>query len=156
MRAAHILAASASFLAFGTFAAAAETASAMLKNADGANVGSATLTQTPSGVLIRLSLKGLPAGEHAFHVRGVGKCEPPFTSAGGHFNPGSKKHGIMAGEGHHAGDMPNLHIPATGELTVGSAHERIGSTTHRRTVAARVHAHRSRWPQGDVSVPRLD
>ena len=118
MRAAHILAASASFLAFSSFAATAETASATLKNADGANVGSAALTQTPSGVLIRLSLKGLPAGEHAFHVHGVGKCEPPFTSAGGHFNPGSRKHGIMAGEGHHAGDMPNLHIPATGELTV--------------------------------------
>jgi superoxide dismutase, Cu-Zn family len=69
-------------------------------------------------VLIRLSIKGLPAGERAFHIHGVGKCEPPFTSAGGHFNPGSKKHGIMAAEGHHAGDLPNLHVPAGGELIV--------------------------------------
>jgi Cu-Zn family superoxide dismutase len=96
--------------------ASAQTARAGLKDASGKDVGSATLTQTPGGVLIAVSVKGLPAGEHAFHVHAVGKCEPPFTSAGGHFNPASKKHGLMAAEGHHAGDMPNLHIPASGEL----------------------------------------
>ena len=69
-------------------------------------------------MLIAISVKGLPAGEHALHVHAVGKCEPPFTSAGGHFNPDSKKHGLMAMEGHHAGDMPNLHIPASGDLAV--------------------------------------
>jgi copper/zinc superoxide dismutase (SODC) len=52
----------------------------------------ATLTRTPAGVLITLSIKGLPAGEHAFHVHGIGKCKPPFMSAGGHFNPDKKKH----------------------------------------------------------------
>jgi superoxide dismutase, Cu-Zn family len=98
--------------------AAAQSASAALKSADGRDVGTAQLTQTPSGVLINLSVKGLPAGEHAFHIHAVGKCEPPFTTAGGHFNPAGKKHGMLAAEGHHAGDMPNLHIPATGELTV--------------------------------------
>jgi Cu-Zn family superoxide dismutase len=98
--------------------AVAQTAQAALKNAKGVAVGTATLTQTPFGVLIRLAVKGLPAGEHAFHVHAVGKCEPPFTSAGGHFNPAAKKHGIEAAAGHHAGDMPNLHIPASGELVV--------------------------------------
>jgi Cu-Zn family superoxide dismutase len=98
--------------------ASAQTAQAGLKNAEGKDVGSATLTQTPFGVLIRLAIRGLPAGEKAFHVHGVGKCEPPFTSAGGHFNPGGKKHGVLVSEGHHAGDMPNLHIPASGELTI--------------------------------------
>ena len=63
-------------------------------------------------------LKGLPAGEHAFHIHAVGKCEPPFTTAGGHFNPGNKKHGLHSAEGHHAGDMPNLVIPASGSTTV--------------------------------------
>ena len=96
----------------------AQTASAALKNADGKDVGTARLTQTPAGVLINLSVKGLPAGEHAFHIHAVGKCEPPFTTAGGHFNPTGKKHGMMAAEGQHAGDMPNLHIPASGELAV--------------------------------------
>lgn len=98
--------------------AAAQTASAPLKDAQGKEVGSANLVQTPRGVLINLSVKGLPPGEHAFHVHAVGKCEAPFTSAGGHFNPDNKKHGLMANEGAHAGDMPNLHIPQSGDLTI--------------------------------------
>ncbi len=112
------LTAAVSFLLAASLPATAQTAKAALKGADGKDAGSAEMTQTPGGVLIKLSVKGLPAGEHAFHVHGVGKCEPPFTSAGGHFNPAGKKHGIMAAEGHHAGDMPNLHIPATGELSI--------------------------------------
>jgi Cu-Zn family superoxide dismutase len=100
------------------FAAQAQNAKADLKNAEGKDVGNVTLTQTPHGVLLSLSVKGLPAGEHAFHVHAVGKCEPPFNSAGGHFNPENKKHGHEAADGPHAGDMPNLHIPASGELTV--------------------------------------
>jgi len=52
-----------------------------------------------------------------------GTRQPPgtvklFHSAVGHFNPGGKKHGLMAPEGPHAGDMPNLHVPQSGELVV--------------------------------------
>jgi Cu-Zn family superoxide dismutase len=98
--------------------AAAQTAKAVVKNADGATIGTIDLTQVSDGVLIKLTAKGLPAGEHAFHVHAVGKCEPPFTSAGGHFNPDGHKHGMMAADGHHAGDMPNLIVPASGEIAV--------------------------------------
>ena len=98
--------------------AIAQTAKAALKGGDGKDLGIAELTQTPAGVLLKLSVKGLPPGEHAFHVHAVGKCEAPFTSAGGHFNPANKKHGMMAAEGQHAGDMPNLHIPQSGDLVV--------------------------------------
>ena len=106
--------------------AAAQSAKATLKNADGKEVGTAQLTQTPTGgVLIALAINGLPPGDHAFHVHAVGKCEPPFTSAGGHFNPGNKKHGMLSPEGHHAGDMPNLHVPASGTLAVDVVNDAI-------------------------------
>lgn len=98
--------------------ASAQSANAALKSPDGKDVGSVKLTQLPYGALLTLQVKGLPAGTHAFHVHAVGKCEPPFTSAGGHFNPAGKKHGITVPEGHHAGDMPNIHVPESGELTI--------------------------------------
>ena len=55
----------------------------------------------------------------------VGKCEPPFTSAGGHFNPDGKKHGKMADGGAHAGDMNNLEIPASGALTTDVVNDQV-------------------------------
>lgn len=94
------------------------TAKASLVNAEGKNVGAATFEQTPRGVLIRLSINGLPAGERAMHIHAVGKCEAPFTSAGGHFNPDNRKHGLHAADGSHAGDMPNIHVGADSTVTV--------------------------------------
>ena len=97
--------------------AVAQSAKATLKDQKGADVGTVDLTQTPAGVMLRLSLKGLPGGERAFHIHAAGRCEPPFTTAGGHFNPAGQKHGLLVGPGH-AGDMPNLHVPANGVLVV--------------------------------------
>jgi superoxide dismutase, Cu-Zn family len=105
--------------------AEAQTAKATMKDANGKEVGRVDLVQTPHGVLLKLSLKGAAPGDHAFHVHAVGKCEPPFTSAGGHFNPDGKKHGMEAAEGAHAGDMPNLHVPASGELVIEVANAMI-------------------------------
>lgn len=91
-------------------------AKADVKDAKGQSIGSATLTETPHGVLLSVALSGAPAGPHAFHLHAVGKCEAPFTTAGGHLNPGNKKHGIKSKEGAHAGDLPNITVPSGGAL----------------------------------------
>jgi Cu-Zn family superoxide dismutase len=90
-------------------------ASAELKDKDGKVVGMAMLSERPGGVLVRVEAKGLTPGLHAVHVHAVGKCDgPAFTSAGGHFNPGGKKHGHKSAEGAHAGDLPNMLIAKDG------------------------------------------
>lgn len=105
-------------LAFTGAPASAQSATAAMKDKDGKDAGTVELMETPHGVLLTAKLKGLPAGTHAFHVHETGKCEPPFKSAGGHFNPEETKHGLLAEEGYHAGDMPNIHVPDSGELTI--------------------------------------
>ena len=98
---------------------AADQASAVLKDPDGKELGKATLVVTPSGTLITLTLTAAPPGVLGFHIHTTGKCEPPkFESAGGHFNPHDTKHGFLNPEGPHAGDMPNIHVPDSGQLTV--------------------------------------
>jgi Cu-Zn family superoxide dismutase len=94
-----------------------ETAKAELKDATGKSVGMVTLTETPHGVLMHAMVMGIPAGTHAFHVHTTGACVPPFTSAGGHFNPGTKQHGMMNDMGMHAGDMPNIVAGSDGMVT---------------------------------------
>ena len=88
-----------------------------LKNGQGEDVGTATLSSAGKrGVKIKLDAKNLAPGEHALHFHQVPKCEAPdFKSAGGHFNPESKKHGFDNPEGHHAGDMKNFTVGADGK-----------------------------------------
>ncbi len=94
-------------------------AQAVLKDAAGKEVGTATFSTTPNGALLDLNLTAAQPGVHAIHVHAVGKCEPPdFKSAGPHFNPDQTKHGIMSQEGPHAGDLPNIHVPADGKFEV--------------------------------------
>ncbi len=97
-------------------ARSADEARAILKDTEGAQVGEVRLLSGPNGTLLRADLEGFPEGEHAFHVHAVGQCTPPFKSAGGHFNPTKVKHGFLSGGGYHVGDMPNIHVPASGDL----------------------------------------
>lgn len=97
----------------------AQTVEVELLNAQGKKVGSATLVQQPAGVRISLQANSLPPGLHGFHIHAIGKCDPPdFTSAGGHFNPEGKQHGLKNPAGPHTGDLPNLMVKPDGTVVV--------------------------------------
>ena len=90
------------------------TAHAELRDANGTSIGTVTLTQVTRGALIVGDLTGLPAGVHAIHIHDAGRCEPPFTTAGGHFNPTVRSHGYKSAMPNHAGDLPNFSVGASG------------------------------------------
>jgi len=110
---------------WSTIALAQATATATVKDTAGKTVGAAILRETPNGTLVALRFRGLPPGTHAFHVHAVGKCDPPFKSAGGHYNPGGIKHGILMEGGPHAGDMPNIHVAKNGKLDIEILNTRL-------------------------------
>lgn len=87
-------------------------AAASLRDASGNTIGTVRLLPRSDGaVSVRAHVESLPAGFHGFHVHAQGVCDPPFTSAGGHFNPTSASHAS------HAGDMPVLLVNQDGSAT---------------------------------------
>jgi Cu-Zn family superoxide dismutase len=123
------------FLIYTTNAGAQNRAHADIINAEGKSIGTASLRETKDGVVMTVTVKGLPEGLHAVHFHSVGKCESPaFTSAGPHFNPWNKKHGLKNPAGPHAGDLPDMYVQRNGvgryevladSITLGSAETSI-------------------------------
>lgn len=99
---------------------------AELKNARGESVGSAVFREEGGRVRIVVQATGLTPGRHGIHVHAVGRCEPPaFQSAGDHFNPVGKKHGLDNTDGAHAGDLPNLEADANGRTEYVAVTDRL-------------------------------
>ena len=103
----------------GTTGDVTATASGTFIDSQSQPVGEVRLQQTPHGVLIKIDLTNAPPGVHALHIHNVGKCDAPtFESAGDHFDTAARKHGLLNPAGPHAGDLPNLDVPATKKLSM--------------------------------------
>ncbi|OSQ39745.1 superoxide dismutase family protein [Thalassospira mesophila] len=106
-----------SLVAFPAFAETAATAT--FHNDENTNIGTAQLTETDGGVVIKAEVTGLPSDQWvAFHIHENGECDTAskFKTAGGHFNPTHKMHGFLMPNGPHAGDMPNQYVNAQGKM----------------------------------------
>jgi Cu-Zn family superoxide dismutase len=90
---------------------------AALQDTNGRPVGVALLTEDAVGLHVRVQASGLPPGVHGIHIHEVAVCTPPsFTSAGDHFNPGLREHGMQNLLGVHAGDLENLVVQTNGTV----------------------------------------
>jgi Cu-Zn family superoxide dismutase len=88
-----------------------------LIDSTGKTIGTVVAWDSPGGVGLRIRATGLPHGNHGIHVHETGQCVgPDFKSAGGHWNPMSRKHGLSNPAGPHGGDLPNVVVAANGVL----------------------------------------
>src|SRR3954467_15554569 len=92
--------------------------------------GTAELRETRQGsgtiVTITITLAGLKEGMHGVHLHEVGKCEAPFTSAGGHFDPGPAGNpNPDANHPFHMGDIPQISAGTNGKATMKIATTRV-------------------------------
>ena len=115
----------------GTLGLSAQMKHVDVKDTKGNVIGMAMISPAKGGgVSIDLTLKGLSPGEHGVHLHEVAKCEgPSYKSAGAHFNPTKKQHGLSNPDGPHAGDMPNVTAAANGSVqtTITNKNVTMGS-----------------------------
>jgi superoxide dismutase, Cu-Zn family len=112
-------------------------ATANIIDTTGRSVGTASFTEETSGtVSMVVSVTGLPAGQHGIHFHMIGRADPDtaFMTAGEHFNPDNKQHGLSNPGGAHNGDLPNLEVNAQGVGTLTTSTDRITLSQSTKTV----------------------
>jgi len=97
-----------------------------IRKADGTLVARALVWPGEAGVEVVIQAAGLPPGRYGVHLHTVGRCEgPSFESAGPHWNPTNRQHGLENPQGPHLGDLANFEIDAEGvgrlEFTIRGA-----------------------------------
>lgn len=111
---------------------------ATISGAGGEPRGTVELWQDPDNIVhVQLQLHDLPSGEHGIHFHAVANCEgagaTPFATAGAHYNPIGRQHGLQNAAGPHAGDAPNVTVGADGRAQTSFTTDRVtltaGSTT---------------------------
>src|SRR5699024_2983239 len=79
-----------------------------LKDKDDVEIGGGIFQEADNGVQVNVQVTHLEEGSYGLHIHDKGVCEPPsFESAGDHFNPDERQHGVYNQEGPHKGDMDN-------------------------------------------------
>jgi Cu-Zn family superoxide dismutase len=95
----------------------------------------ATATAPIKAVHVELTVSGLKPGLHGVHLHAVGKCEPDFAAAGGHFDPGPAGNTDPdANHPFHLGDLPNLSVGDDGKGTLSGVTTRVTLTDSLVTV----------------------
>ena len=96
------------------------SATAVVRPASGSQAhGTVKFTQVGTRVRVDAEMAGLTPGVHGMHIHEKGDCTAPdAASAGGHFNPASKKHGAPGSTERHAGDLGNITANEYGKATV--------------------------------------
>lgn len=106
-----------------------KSVTADIKNAEGQSVGTATLSEVPKGVKIKLDVKDLPPGQHSIHIHEVAKCDAPdFKTAGPHFGGAHAGHDSGSAP---AGDIPDFSLivaaDGTAHVSVVAPHVTMGA-----------------------------
>jgi Cu-Zn family superoxide dismutase len=96
------------------------TAIARVRDASGRELGTLTLRETAAGISTTGTLRGIAPGVHGIHLHTTGRCDAPFTTAGGHWNPTMHKHGFDNPQGPHLGDMRNVDVGSDSVATVST------------------------------------
>ena len=94
---------------------------AEIRDAAGRTLGTLELRSNGNVILLTGSLRGVPPGSHGLHLHETGRCDPPFESAGGHWNPSKRRHGLENPQGPHLGDLANLDALADSVAEVRTA-----------------------------------